>query len=362
MTTYGDVRSWRADAVGQAGEQLRADLHRLELAVDAVRDQVVPGSWWGLAAMFARSRQRRLVSTMDAHIKSARTFVTAMFHAEGSVSAIEDLVADLDADAKAQDFEISADGTVADVAGPREFETPRQADAYTAQRTTARDALVDRIESILTAAYDVDSALVQALPDDAFNDAGPHGVADPRVAREWASMSDDERRAVLKQMAEELADEYGLDDFTVHIDDLEDQDGDGVDDDPTLDLHGYWSEGDKGLHLDSNELDDPDLINTMAHEVRHAAQHELARDADPGWWDQRLIDLGLKDDPWDPPEGVTKDDAREWKDNFDHYHRAEDGFDAYHDQPVEADAREAGEKYLDELTPEELEHHRREAG
>lgn len=362
MITYGDLRSWRAEAVGSAGEQLRADLHQLELAADAVRDQAVPGTWWGLAAMFARGQQQSLVGTMDRHVESARTFVTAIFNAEGTVSAIETLVQDIDSDAAAQQFSIAADGTVTDTAGRKEFETQREADAYTAQREAARDALADRVESVLTQAFEVDSALVGARPDDAFNDAGPHGVADPIVAREWDSMSDDERRAVLEQMAEDLADEYGLEDFSVHIDDLEDQDGDGVDDEPGLNSHGYWSEGDKELHLDVNDLDDPHSINTMAHEVRHAAQHELARDADPGWLDQRLIDIGAKDDPWDPPEGVTRDEAREWGDNFDDYHSPEDDFDAYENQPVEVDARESGDDYLEGLTPEELEDHRREAG
>ena len=362
MITYGDLRSWRADAVGQAGEQLRADLHQLELAADAVRDQVVPDSWWGMAATFARARQRRLVSTMDAHVQSARGLVTAIFHAEGTTSAIESRVVELDNDASAQQFRIGEDGSVTDIAGPREFDTPRAADAYTAERVAARDALVARIESLLSTAYEVDSALIGALPDDAFNDAGPQGVVDPIVARDWGEMSNDERRGVLEQMAEELADEYGLDDFSVHIDDLEDQDGDGVDDEPGLDSHGYWSESKKELHLDVNDLDDPHSMNTMAHEVRHAAQHELARDADPGWLDQRLIDIGAKDDPWDPPDGVTRHDAREWGENFDDYHSPEDDFEAYQNQPVEADARDAGDAYIEGLTPEELGQHREEAG
>ncbi|GAB3198544.1 hypothetical protein GCM10027062_12960 [Nocardioides hungaricus] len=362
MIAYGDLRSWRAEAVGRAGEQLRADLHRLELTADAVRGQAVPGSWWGLAAMFARARQQRLVSTMDAHVEGARAYVTAIFNAEGTVSAIETLVQEIDGDAAAQQFSVGADGTVTDTAGRREFESQRAADAYTAQRTAARDALVDRVTSVLETADEVDSALEDARPDDAFADGGPQGVADPRVARDWAAMSTDERRAVLEDMAEDLADEYGLDDFTVNIEDLEDQDGDGVDDDPSLDLHGYWSESDRGLYLDSNELDDPSLINTMAHEVRHAAQNELARDADPGWLDQRLIDLGVKDDPWDPPAGVTREEAREWGDNFDDYQVAEDDFDAYYNQPVEVDARDSGEEYLDDLDAGDLAEHRREAG
>lgn len=361
MITYGDLKNWQAAAVGEAGDQLRADLHQLEKANDALRDRAIPGSWVGLSVVFARARQQRLTATMDAHIAGARKLVTAIFQAEGKVAAIHELVVDLEHDAQAQEFSIGADGTVTDTAGTKTFESPNAADAYSAQRVVQRDALVDRVESLLKTAYEVDSALEAARPDDAFNDAGPKGVVDPQVARDWDAMSQDERRAVLEQMARELADEYDLDDFDVVIEDLEDQDGDGKDDEPTLDLHGFWSNDDMSLHLDENELDDPDLINTMAHEVRHAAQNELVDDANPGLIDQALIDAGLKDDPFHPPEGVTRDDVEDWKNNFDDYKSAEDDFDAYYNQPVESDARDAGEAYLDDLTADELERHREEA-
>lgn len=87
-------------------------------------------------------------------------------------------------------------------------------------------------------------------------------------------------------------------------------------------------------------------------------QLELAADAVrdqavPGSW------CGLA---WDPPEGVTRDDAREWRDDFDDYHAPEDDFAAYESQPVEADARASGAEYIDDLDADDLEHPRREAG
>ncbi len=175
-------------------------------------------------------------------------------------------------------------------------------------------------------------------------------------------MSDDERRATLEEMAETLADDYGLDDFEIRYEDLEDEDGDGADDDPQTNSHGSWSDDDRVLRIDVNDLDDPAIINTMAHEVRHAGQHENVRDADPGLIDQALIDAGLKDDPFDPPPGVHREQVEDWRDNFDDYQRAEDDFDDYWNQPVEADARESGEDYLDDLTGEDLEEHREAAG
>jgi hypothetical protein len=298
---------------------------------------------------------------MDRHLTGARDLARAIFRAEDRVAAIRESVISIGHDARAQEFGVGADGTVTDTSQPETFGSATAAEAHLLERTRLRDALVHRIESVLQEAFEVDSMLVQAMPADAFDDAGPQGVVDPLVARTWSQMSDEERRAVLEQMAVQLADEYGLDDFDVLVEDLEDQDGDGVDDEPDLDLHGFWSDDDKTLHLDVNELGDPDLINTMAHEVRHALQNEMARDNNPGAWDDALIAAGLKDDPWDPPEGVTRDDAETWEHNFDDYQAAEDDFDAYYNQPVESDAREAGEDYVEQLTPEQLDRHREEA-
>ncbi|MCW2790977.1 MAG: hypothetical protein JWO76_75, partial [Nocardioides sp.] len=189
MTTWGDVTQWRGDAVGAAGEQLRADLHKLERAADEVRGRVVPGSWLGLAQVFARARQRRLVATMDTHVSGAQAFVAAIFAAEGKVAGIHEVAVEIEHDARAQQFEIGPDGTVTDVAGSRNFESPRAADAYVHGRVVERDALVARVTGVLDAAYEVDSALEGARPDDAFNDAGPLGVVDPQVEREWSTMS-----------------------------------------------------------------------------------------------------------------------------------------------------------------------------
>lgn len=362
MVAYGDVKDWKPAAVGKAGDDLKGSLDRLERANDDLRAKAVPGSWLGLSSVFARARQRRLVATMESHLEGGRRLQSAIFKAETAVTTIRELVTDVESDARGQEFEISSDGTVSDVSDPPTFVSVRAAEAYTERRTTLRDALVERVQTIVDKAYEVDSALVQARPDDAFNDDGPQGVVDPQVARQWESMSEDERRAVIEQMVEELADTYGLDDPNIVIEDLEDQDGDGVDDNPGTNSHGSWSEDDQVLRLDINDLDDPHTINTVAHEVRHAAQHEQVRDANPGAFDRWLIDAGLKDDPFNPPPGVTREEVEDWEENFDNYIDADIDFEGYENQPVEADAREAGDAYVDGLTAEELERLRREAG
>jgi hypothetical protein len=351
MVDYGNLREWSAEGLVTASSTLRSDVKTLERARDAVDDEAVPSSWLGLASLFAKIRKLALVGTMDEHLEGVRRFERAIYQASGPVRAITTVVTDLDHDARSQGFEISHAGSVTDVAPPRTFESATAADAYTQERTGLRDALVARVEAVLDQAYDVDSTLVHARPDGSFSSDGPQGVADPEVARRWSEMTDEERRAALEDMAEELAEAGGVEDFEIRFEDLEDADGDGVDDNPETDAHGSWSEDDRVLRLDTNDLDDPDLINTVAHEVRHAVQHQAVDD---------LPDDA--DDPFDPPPGATRDDVEDWRDNFDDYISPEDDFDGYHDQPVESDARDTGDDYLDDLTEDDLEGHRKEGG
>ncbi len=351
MVDYGNLRDWSADGLVTASSTLRSDVATLERARDAVEDEAVPGSWLGLTSLFARFRKLALVSSMDEHLEGVRRFERAIYQASGPVGAITTLVTDLDHDARSQGFEIGHDGSVTDVAPPRTFESAALADAHTQERIGLRDALVARVATVLDQAYDVDSTLVHARPDGSFSSDGPQGVVDPQVARLWSEMSEEERRTALEEMAEDLADAAGLEDFEIRFEDLEDQDGDGVDDNPDTDSHGSWSEDDRVLRLDVNDLDDPDLINTMAHEVRHAVQHQAVDD---------LPDDA--DDPFDPPPGATRDDVEDWRDNFDDYTSPADDFDGYYNQPVESDARDAGDDYLDDLTGEDVERYREESG
>lgn len=360
MTAYADLRHWDPAAVGRAGEQLRTDLLRLERASDTVRARAVPGSWLGLAEIAARARQASLTSLMERHLEGAGGFLRAVFGAEAGVAAVRDGVLEVEHDAAAQEFAIGADGAVTDVAGPRPALDGAAAPAYAAQRAATRDALASRVTALLALADEVDALLVAALPDDAFGTGAPQGVADPRVVQAWAGLTEDERRGILTEMAAELADGYGLD-VEVLIEDLEDQNGDGVDDEPHLDSRGFYRDSDRSLHVDENDLADPDTINTVAHEIRHALQQEMVRDSDPPAWQDALIAAGLMDDPWDPPAGITREDAEDWAENFEHYVSASVDFAAYQAQPVEADARAAGDAYLAQLTPEELERLRQEA-
>lgn len=349
--TFGDLRSWSAAGMTSASDELRRDILKLEKARDAVETDAIPAGYEGLGRLVAVYRQQALIAQMTVHIEGMADFERQVYAQIETVTGIEKAVQDIDTDAATQQFSIDAAGTVTDIAPPETFDTSWERREYAESRRYLSSALVTRIEAELTVAYAVDAALIDARPQGSFSDDGPEEVVDPEVAREWENMSDEERRAVIEEIAEQRARDAGIDDFEVRIEDLEDQDGDGTDDDPSTDSHGSWSEDDRVLRIDENDLDDPSIIGTVAHEVRHAEQHK-AVDGLPWWWWE----------DYEGPPGVSQEQAEEWEENFDDYKTSDDdGFDAYHDQPVERDAREAGSDYLDDLDKDELEKIREEA-
>jgi hypothetical protein len=337
MVSFGDLGSWSSDGLSRASTNLRADLKVLEKAKDDVDEQAVPGSWLGLSRIIAEARKNALVSAMDEHIEAVRTFEFEIFVQADAVKEIETEVDAIVADARREEFDISYDGTVTDVKKPPVFHHRIEAEEYGEGRRNQGQALADRVAKVVQAGYDVDSALVAARPVDTLGQDQPNDVVDPQVARDWDTMSDEERRKVLEHIADQIAAGYGVDDFEVRFEDLEDADGDGKDDDPTTDSHGSWSEDDHVLRIDLNDVDDPGIIGTIAHEVRHSAQNKYV------------------DDYPDLPPGIDPDEVEDWKENFDDYKTSEDdGFDAYWNQPVEEDAREAGDGYLRDYDGDDL--------
>ena len=349
--TWGDLRSWRAAGVTSASDALRVDVLALEKARDAVETDAIPASYSGLGRFAAMTRQAVLVARMTAHIEGLADFERQVYAQIGPVTAIEAAVQDVETDAAAQQFTIDGAGTVSDTSPPQTFDNQFEAREHAASRGSQLNALVTRMTEVLDQAYAVDSALIAARPHGSFSADGPEYVVDPDVAREWADMSDDERRAVIEEIAEQRARDAGVDDFEVRIEDLEDQDGDGVDDDPDTDSRGSWSEGDRVLRLDEGNLADPTILGTVAHEVRHAEQHKAVDDLPWWWWED-----------FDGPPGVSQSEVEEWKYNFENPKRSQtDGFDAYADQATERDARETGGGFLDDFDEDDLERTREEA-
>ncbi|TQK72486.1 hypothetical protein [Nocardioides sp. SLBN-35] len=336
MVTFTDLRAWRSAKLTEASKDLRSDLKILERAKDDLEDKTLPESWSGLSRLFAGIRQTGLVSSMDEHIEAVRTFEFEIFYQADEVKKIETEVADIDTDAKAAEFSVDGDGYLEDQKKPPTFHSRWEAEEYGTSRHDAAQPLAERITAVFEAAYDVDRALLRARPRSTLGQEVPTDVVDPEVSRDWETMDDEERRKVLERIANRLADQYGIEDFEIRFEDLEDEDGDGTDDNPSTDSHGSWSEDDRVLRIDINDVDDPATISTIAHEVRHAAQHKYV------------------DDYPDLPPGVDPDEVEDWDENFDDYVDPDDDFDGYRDQPVESDAREAGDDYVRDYDGDDL--------
>lgn len=171
--TYGNVRQWDPAGITTASTELRAELDTLEKACDELEAHSVPGSWVGFASAMAKWRTSTLVGRMSTHVEETSQFERAIFNAESEVSAVKRSIDAIDADARAQDFEISADGTVTDVSPPQTFESARAAEHHSQQRVALRDALVDRVERVLERAHEIDAGLLWTMPRNSFSDGAP---------------------------------------------------------------------------------------------------------------------------------------------------------------------------------------------
>lgn len=178
-------------------------------------------------------------------------------------------------------------------------------------------------------------------------DADDYGELPPGVRAKWGTYDEDQKRAIIEQIIKERAEHYGIDMPDINWDD--DMSGNGA-------LLDDWWMSDE-VYINPDMLDDPMILHTAFHEMRHAGQHEGVDDADTFW-------------PWEDPEyndGMTPEEVAEWKENFDNYESApsqedwdedpeaaQEQYDRYFEQPVEVDAREEGSDFVEGMTPEEL--------
>jgi hypothetical protein len=345
--TFGDVKNWKAAPLGAAGDGLKADLRKLETSRDELEANGVPTSWTGLAADAARGHRDGLVKDLSSHITGKQNMQKALYTAETEVETIERLVQGVLDRAKTQEFTISNDGSVTSTATPPTFRSRYEAEEWGTSRNNIAQELADDITAALAKAAGVDAILIRGLPTGINEQGDEYGTIDPAIAEKWETLSTAERKAVLEEMVKKIAEESGVDMPTIDWDALEnDTWSDGSI------TYGYWSDKEPTMALNPNVLDDPgQLINTVAHEVRHGRQHEAIRDENDWqfWWE---------DDPFDEhkADGITEQQTEEWEKNFDDYKSTDNGatFDEYYNQPVEVDARKAGRDYLNNLTEDEF--------
>ncbi|MEU4450590.1 hypothetical protein AB0F44_04635 [Nocardioides sp. NPDC023903] len=341
--TFGQVKTWKAAPLGDAGDGLKADLRNLETSRDELEANGVAKSWTGVAADAARGHRDTLVAQLSSHITGKQQMQKALYAAEPQVEAIERLVQGILDRAKTNEFNVSDDGTVTSTATPPTFKNRYEAEEWGNSRQTVAQELADDITDTLAKAAGVDQILTDGIPsgtDQSLDDTREQrGMASPETAERWAQLTDAEKQAIIDQKIKELAEEYG-----VEVEDI-------VWDGTLGNTNGSWSEGDHTVRLNPNRLQDPDILHTVAHELRHARQYEAIEDNNDFqfWWE---------DDPFDAHEedGITEEQAEEWEENFDDYKSTDNGatFEEYYNQPVEADARKSGREYLDTVSPEEL--------
>ncbi|WP_109509748.1 hypothetical protein [Nocardioides speluncae] len=343
--TFGEVQTWRSAPLGKAGESVKKDADALEESRDGLEKQGIPDSWQGLSRFFAVARRNALVGQMTTHVEGKRKLQRALIAAETDVIEIERLVKDVVDTARTQEFGIAADGSVTDGATPPEFNNRWEAEEYGRGRSGQAQAIADDISTILANAAVVDATIANGIPAGHVSEIDERGTVSPEVAKRWSELSDDERKAIIEQQIEELAEAYGIDNPTIIWEQLSG--------------NGSWSEENGGeVRLNIDNIDDPDILHTVAHEMQHARQHEAVRDNND--WQ-----FPWEDDPFDMHEddGITEDQADAWEDNFDNYQDSDgpddpeipgDAYEEYYEQPVESNARDEGREYVDGLTEDEL--------
>jgi len=140
----------------------------------------------------------------------------------------------------------------------------------------------------------------------------------------WKKRSKDEKIKYLNDELARISESLGIEIIPLEIEELDDTKGD---------YGGYYSpeRGVMVLDLTNLENDKPwDLINIVAHELRHRYQHVAVEHySETG----QLLD------------GVSKSQVETWRENFDNYIEASEDFESYRKQPLEVDAREYGSEY-----------------
>lgn len=206
-----------------------------------------------------------------------------------------------------------------------------------------------------------DSGGTQSVRD--FADEAGDVPVDPQVAAAWRAMTPEQQRAVLEEMVEQEFRRYGID--PVDVTWFSEQ----PDPDTGLVTFGSWNGGDRVLRLNEAMLDQPGLMLTTVHEVRHAAQHEFVQQTEPEFWDFLPFVDSQADDyaAIEEEHGITREEIEAWRENSrpGNYKSTDNGdtYEEYRSQPVEVDAREREDEFAgEELTMDKLRQYQEAAG
>lgn len=212
------------------------------------------------------------------------------------------------------------------------------------------------------------AGLFPGIPGVGFNPGdGVTTTTDPAIQKAWDEMSEDERKAVLREVVADEIEAYGMR-------------GHGILRDVRVEFFPEWVDGgaisiEGGVVLLSDGLlDSPYGLQIAAHEARHQVQYEMIdrTKADP--WD--FITGDDNSDKYAEVEeeyGFTREEIEQWRHEFRPWNyefppmgdpgtpEYQEQMDRYRAQEVEVDARERENEFADEFTFEDLQDAQRDA-
>ncbi|MDQ4103104.1 MAG: alpha/beta hydrolase family protein [Actinomycetota bacterium] len=234
MASIGDIRAWLPGELDSAFDALSARRDSLIGLDDELLAARVPDGWTGKAATAATAAHGALSERARRIVAGISAVRRATGEASDAVSAIQRGLAEAEDLARAYGFAVCGDGTVIDVHPPT-IPDPAQAQEVQRERAQVQAEVVDRLEQILRRANDVDAdfaavlgraargeiddgtglslAAAAAIGDGAgrLSTIGPPDSGTPGDnAGWWASLSDEERRALIDQNPGALGNLDGL--------------------------------------------------------------------------------------------------------------------------------------------------------
>lgn len=184
----------------------------------------------------------------------------------------------------------------------------------------------------------------EAAEEGQSRDADDYGELPDGMTEVWEGYTTEEREAIAREIVRREAAKYGIEPIpeVIFVDDPE------YTSNGSLVSHG---DGTYTVKINASKLDDPMILHTIYHEVRHAGQHEMV-DNQPGSIERAINDALGRDDY---PDGVTQEQVDAWEENFEDYQSTKKGdtYEEYFEQPVEVDARAEGSEGVEGISPEE---------
>lgn len=303
----------------------------------------------GTALDTAHAALTGTTSARDAHDQLATACSQFSVGLDDSADIVETCLVDMDAQAKTSEDYVTWMSTNAN---PRSRPMLFQAEVLAARR-----ALNDIANAAATEITEALTIVVPRLPDtpnsaDLLPDGlvPDYGYADPQVADLWSQLDPAEQEAVLAAFIRDRLIASGVDpaDITVTFRSFA-----GTADENMAGYYqksielGFFTFRGESIHINTENLSDPSIFNTAAHEIQHAVQEAAQAHLDT-LSDQTVMDIRAGDIP-DPflSYGLTVDEV--WSMARNPYVSVDSAqhprYPYYLAQPDETDARQAGRDF-----------------